>query len=99
MPFLKIFNLFFRKRAREGQGEKHRCGLLPGTWPATQACALAGIQPADPSVHGRVPNAEPHQPGLNLNAFRWLVLRSSLLKLLCAYRSFKDLVKMLIPFP
>ena len=48
--FKKRFYLFiFREKGREGEreGEKHQCvaasqSPAPGTWPATQACALTG---------------------------------------------------------
>ena len=52
-------------------GEKHRCeretsiGYLlyvpqPGTWPATQACALTGNQTSNPLVRGLVLNPLSH---------------------------------------
>ena len=52
--YLFIYLLtYFLERGREGgkKGEKHQCVVasqapLLGTWPATQACALTGIQPA-----------------------------------------------------
>ena len=31
-----------------------------GTWPTTQACALAGNQTSDPSVHRTMPNPLNH---------------------------------------
>ena len=54
--FLKDFIYFiFRERRREGErwGGKHQCVValvhpLLGTWPATQACALAGNRTNDP---------------------------------------------------
>ena len=58
--FIYLFNLFILpQRGREGEreGEKHQCVLashvplpLLGTWPATQACALAGKRTRNPSV-------------------------------------------------
>ena len=61
--YFKLFYIFiFRERGKEGEreGEKHRCGritCLPlacpqlGTWPVTQACALAGNRTSNHSVH------------------------------------------------
>ena len=37
----------------------------PGTWPATQACALTGNRTGDPLIHRPALSPEPHQPGLS----------------------------------
>ena len=53
--FLKIFFLLL-ERGREGEGERNTSVWLPlprpppGTWPATQACALSGNRTHDPVV-------------------------------------------------
>ena len=36
-----------------------------GTWPTTQAFALAGNTTSDPLVHRSAPNPLSHKPGLN----------------------------------
>ena len=54
--FLRFYLFTFRERGREGEseGEKHAWLPLtwpqPGTWPATQACALTRNQSDDPLV-------------------------------------------------
>ena len=57
--FFKIY-LVLDKRGREGERERNINAWLPhthqwGTWPATQACALAGNQTGDPSNHWATP--------------------------------------------
>ena len=65
--FLKRFYLFiFRESGRKGErkGEKHQLVALtrpqPGTRLVTQACALTGNGPSDPSLCGTMPNQVSH---------------------------------------
>ena len=69
IDFLKDFYLFiFRQRGREE--EKHQCVVAshtpsPGTWPATQACALIGNGTSDPlGSQTHTQSTELHQPRL-----------------------------------
>ena len=60
--FKEFIYLFFRERGREGERERNINVWLPlarpqlGTWPATQACALAGNRTSDTLVHRPVLN-------------------------------------------
>ena len=61
VSFLKHFILFLESKERKREREGEKCQRMaashtpppPGTWPATQACALTGNQTSDPSVTGR----------------------------------------------
>ena len=61
-PWTFFSLLLEREEGREKERERNinvwltlACPLL-GTWPATQACALTGIQTGDPLVHRPVLN-------------------------------------------
>ena len=79
-PFLKICSLkkksiylfIFGERGREGEREGNINMWLPlarpllGTWPATQACALTGVESATFGSQAGAQSTEPHQPGLEI---------------------------------
>ena len=63
--FVCLF-VYFREKERKGERERNINVWLPltqpqpGTWPATQACALTGNQTGDPLVHRPVLNPLSH---------------------------------------
>ena len=75
--FFKDDIYFFRERGREEERKEEEHGYVrtidqlpftspqPGTWPATQVCALIGNQNQQPfSLQAGTQPNEPHQPGL-----------------------------------
>ena len=68
--FFRFYLFIFRERGRERerQGEKHQCvfashGPLLGTWSATQACALNGIELVTLDSQAGTQSTDLHQPG------------------------------------
>ena len=73
--FFKDFNYLFLERGEGREKERERninvwLPLTPGTWPATQACALTGNRTRDPLVRRPALNPLSHTSQGSLFIFR-----------------------------